>query len=87
MTQLADRHTPERKTVGLAKTSEYFDGIRDFMGGCGWPGLISSRRTRGGILNQTGCVRINPHSTRGSLTRKLGLNLGSTVMVIAASLP
>ena len=77
MAEFADRHASERKMMGFSKAFKRLDGLDNFVGRCGRLRVISRRGgdngKPGGILNQTGCIRINPNSPRRGLTDEFRL--------------
>jgi len=83
VTQFADRHTAERKTMGFPKAFKRLDGFNDFVGGRGQ--LRLARHCDGrvvkasGVLNQEGCIRVNSNSLSCRLTGQLCLKLRSEI--------
>ncbi len=83
MTQFADRHTAERKTMGFPKALKRLDSFNDFVAGRGQLGLASHCGGRvvkaSGALWQEGRIRVNTNSLSCRLTGQLCLKLGSEI--------
>ena len=74
MTQFADRHAVERKSVSLSEALEPLDRFNNLTGRRRCLRFVTSNRTMDGILKQTGGVRIDLHPLRCGLASEFRLN-------------